>query len=78
MPILMHELKRNDIDVVILNKSPILLKFEVLRHGDFFFIRDKAARIQYQIDTINRHEDFKHLYKIHEAAYRQKWSKSAK
>ena len=72
---LMQELKRNDVDVVILNKSPIMLKYEILRYGKFIYIRDKQAQIKFQIDTINRYEDFKAIYRIHEETSRQRWQK---
>lgn len=70
---LMHELERNDVDVVILNKAPILLKYEVLRYGKFIHIRDMQSRIQFQIDTINQYEDFKALYQVHEEACHPRW-----
>ncbi|MBC8235584.1 nucleotidyltransferase domain-containing protein [bacterium] len=73
---LMQELKRNDVDVVILNKAPIALRYEVLRYGKFIHVRDKQARIQFQIDTINRYEDFKHIYRVHEEAFHRRWNNS--
>jgi len=72
---LMQELKRNDVDVVILNEAPIPLKYEILRYGDFVHIRDKQARIQFQVDTPNQYEDFKQLYRVHEEAFHQRWRK---
>ncbi|MGB9596272.1 MAG: type VII toxin-antitoxin system MntA family adenylyltransferase antitoxin [Candidatus Poribacteria bacterium] len=70
-------LKRNDVDVVILNKAPISLKYEILRYGKFIYVRDKQARIKFQVDTINQYEDYKMLYKIHEEAMRKRWKKLA-
>jgi len=72
---LMQELRRNDVDVVILNEAPILLKYEILRYGDFVHIRDKQARIQFQVDTLNQYEDFKQLYRVHEEAFHKRWRK---
>jgi len=72
---LMQVLARNDVDVVILNKAPIALKYEVLRYGKFIYIRDKQARIKFQIDTINQYEDYKVLYRVHEEAMRKRWKK---
>lgn len=74
---LMQVLKRNDIDVVILNKAPISLKHEILRYGKFIYIRDKQARIKFQIDTINQYEDYKMLYRVHEEVMRNRWKKLA-
>ena len=74
---LMQVLKRDDVDVVILNKTPIALKHQVLRYGKFLYIRDKQARIKFQIDTINQYEDYKVLYRIHEEALRKKLASEA-
>ena len=70
---LMRELKRKDVDVVIVNKAPIALRYQILRYGKFIYIRDKQARIEFQIDTINQYEDFKRLYQVHEEACHQRW-----
>jgi len=72
---LMHTLERNDVDVVILNKAPIMLKYQVLFYGKFVHIRDMEARIQFQVDTINQYDDFKRLYQVHEEAWLQRWKK---
>jgi hypothetical protein len=73
----MRILKRNDVDVVILNDAKILLKHQILRYGKFIYIRDEQARIQFQIDTINQYEDYKVLYGVHEEACRKRWEKLA-
>jgi hypothetical protein len=73
----MQILKRNDVDVVILNNAKILLKHQVLRYGKFIYIRDIQARIQFQIDTINQYDDFKVLDRIHEEISSQRWAKYA-
>ena len=62
---LMQELRRNDVDVVILNKAPIALRYQVLRYGKFIYIRDEQARIQFQIDTINRYRKPRESSRIH-------------
>ena len=71
---LMQELKRNDVDVIMLDEAPVLLKYQVLRYGKFVYIRDKQARIQFQVDTLNQYDDFRELYRVHEEAYRRRWS----
>lgn len=71
---LMQLLKRNDVDVVILNEAPIALRYQVLRYGKFIHVWDKQARIQFQIDTINRYEDFKRIYQVHEKALHHRWT----
>ena len=72
---LMQELKRNDVDVIMLDEAPIVLKYQVLRYGEFIHIRDKQARIQFQVDTLNQYDDFKELYRVHEEASHRRWSK---
>jgi predicted nucleotidyltransferase len=70
---LMGELRRNDVDVVILNKAPILLKYQILRYGRFIHIRDRQSRIQFQIDTINQYEDFRRIHRVHEEVWHRRW-----
>ena len=72
---LMQELRRNDVDVIMLDEAPILLKHQILRYGKFIHIRDMQARIKFQVDTLNQYEDFKALSRVHEEASRQRWSK---
>lgn len=74
---LMQVLKRNDVDVVILNKAPIALKHQILRYGKFIYIKDKQARIKFQVDTINQYEDYKVLFRVHEKAMHKRWEKLA-
>jgi hypothetical protein len=70
---LMQCLHTNLVDLVVLNNAPILLKFQVLYHGQLMFCRDKAARIAFQVDTINRYQDFKHLRIPHHKAFTEKY-----
>jgi len=70
---LMQVLRRNDIDVVMLNNAPIILRYQILRCGNFICVRDEQVRTQFQIDTINRYEDFKRMYAVHESACRRRW-----
>ncbi len=72
---LMQKLKRNDVDVIMLDEAPILLRYQVLRYGNFIYIRDKQARIQFQVDTLNQYDDFKELYRVHEEASHRRWNK---
>ena len=72
---LMQELKRNDVDVIMLDEAPILLKYQILRYGKFICIRDMQARIKFQVDMLNQYEDFKQLNRVHGEASRRRWSK---
>jgi len=58
-------LKMNNVDLVILNEASPLLKHRVLYSGKLIYCRNERKRIQFQIDTINKYNDFKQLRKIH-------------
>ena len=58
-------LKTNNIDLVILNKANTLLKHRVLYHGILIYSKNERERINFQIDTINKYNDFKQLIKPH-------------
>jgi len=58
-------LKTNNIDLVILNKANTLLKHRVLHHGILIYSKNERERINFQIDTINKYNDFKQLIKPH-------------
>lgn len=62
---LMKLLKTNKVDLVILNNSSPLLKHRVLYFGKIIYLHDKQKHIRFQIDTINRYNDFKYLSKPH-------------
>lgn len=49
----------NRIDVIILNSAPILLKFQVLRHGKLFFCRSHEHWIEFYLKTFNEYHDFR-------------------
>ena len=58
-------LKTNDIDLVILNEANTLLKHRVLHHGKLIYSKNEKKRINFQIDTINKYNNFKQLIKPH-------------
>ena len=62
---LSKQLKTNKIDLVILNEATTLLKHRVLYYGKLIYSKNERKRIDFQIDTINRYNDFKHLMKTH-------------
>lgn len=67
---LMHELKRNDVDVVVLNGAPPLLYHRVLRDGVRILSRDLQATTTREGQALSRYCDFlPQLAKI-EAAHR--------
>lgn len=64
---LMQLLKRNEIDVVVLNESTPLLKYEVVRHGVSIYEVDRAQRISFQANTFSRYFDLLPFLKVSHA-----------
>ena len=62
---LMKLLKTNSIDLVILNEAPSLLKHRVLYTGKLIYSKNEGKRIRFQMETINKYNDFKYLTKSH-------------
>lgn len=62
---LMKLLKTNKVDLVILNEAPTLLKHRILYFGKLIYSNNEKRRIQFQIETINKYNDFKYLLKPH-------------
>jgi predicted nucleotidyltransferase len=62
---LMDELRRfadREVDVVILNTAPPVLKDQVLRHGRRIFERDRQARVEFEVRTGQEYADLKPMY----------------
>jgi len=60
---LIKVLKTNNVDLVILNESNCLLGHRVLYFGNLIYCKNEKKRIQFQINTINKYNDFKQLRK---------------
>jgi predicted nucleotidyltransferase len=59
------ELRRSDVDVVILNEAPPLLAHRVLSLGKLIFERSASARIRFQVMTANRYADMVPAYETY-------------
>ncbi|NPV53845.1 MAG: nucleotidyltransferase domain-containing protein [Firmicutes bacterium] len=57
-------LHRNDIDIVVLNRAPVLLRHRVLRDGKLILCRNEGARINFTIETGRRFWDTAHLRRL--------------
>ena len=57
------EILHEEIDVVILDTAPPLLKFEVLK-GILLFQRDERIRIEFEVKTRNEYYDTKYLRRV--------------
>jgi hypothetical protein len=61
---LMALLRRDDVDLVILNQAPLLLRHRVLRDGRLLFARDDRERIRFAAETYRRYLDCRHMYDV--------------
>jgi len=61
-------LRRNDVDIVILNDAPLALAYRVLRDGQLLCCRNEDVRIQYAAATVGRYLDFKPFIERHHQA----------
>lgn len=55
--VLSQACRTDDVDLVILNEAPPLLAFEVLRNGVLIYCSDDDARVEFQVRTLQAHED---------------------
>ena len=54
-------LRRNDIDLVIMNHATPLFAYEVVRRGKIVFCRNMRFRIEFEIQTFKKYVDTKKL-----------------
>ena len=50
-------LKRNDVDLILLNEAPPLLAHRVIKNGKLILERSPSARVAFQVRTVNRYLD---------------------
>ena len=58
---LRKSLGRDDIDVVILNNAPLLLRYAVIKEGVLAYEKDTDRRIEFEVRTMLEHFDFSHI-----------------
>ncbi|MCR4407936.1 MAG: nucleotidyltransferase domain-containing protein [Anaerolineae bacterium] len=46
------------VDLVILNRAPIELRYNVVAEGQLLYQRDIASRVEFEADTLSRYADF--------------------
>ncbi len=61
---LMGLLHRDDVDLVILNRAPLLLRHRVLRDGNLVFAADDQERARFAADTLQRYLDHRYMYDV--------------
>jgi predicted nucleotidyltransferase len=58
---LMQLLKTSRVDLVFIDRAPVLLKHRIVCSGLLLFTRNEKKRIALQVDTINKYNDMRHL-----------------
>lgn len=61
-----HQLGRNDVEVLVLNHSPLALTYRVLRDGVLLYCRDEPRRVAFTAQTVSMYLDFKPILERHE------------
>lgn len=59
---LMGALRRDDLDLVILNEAPPFLAFHAIRPGKVIFSRDELARTRFEARTMSLYFDRLHYF----------------
>ncbi len=63
---------RDDIDLVILNEAPLVLKYHILKDGKPLFIRDEELHTSVIQKTISEYLDFKPILNYHYQALQRR------
>ena len=63
---------RDDIDLVILNEAPLVLKYNILKDGKPLFIRDEELHVNLIQKTISEYLDFKPILNVHYQALQRR------
>lgn len=58
-------LRRNDVEVVVLNEAPPLLAHRVLSKGRLVLERSRSARVRFQVRTAGRYLDLIPMFETH-------------
>lgn len=58
----LRQFSDRDMDVVVLNKAPIILRWQVLAHGRLLYQGDRNTRAGFEVQTGKEYEDLKPMY----------------
>jgi len=72
---LAKRLDSDSIDVVILNKSSLLIKLRVIRNGQVLFSRDEKSRISFETKAVMDYLDFKKFDELQNQALSRRLSR---
>lgn len=62
-------LHRDDVDVVVLNRAPVALKYQVVRDGILLYCTSRNAADGFRVMTQNAYFDFRPLLEYHRRAF---------
>ncbi|MQY66326.1 MAG: nucleotidyltransferase domain-containing protein [Clostridia bacterium] len=51
-------LNTSQVDLVILNKAPVELQYNVISSGKIIFAKDKYTKVEFEADTLSRYFDY--------------------
>jgi hypothetical protein len=54
----LSEILENDVDLIILNTSSPLLKYQVIKHGKIIYSQNEEARIIFEVKAQREYLDF--------------------
>jgi predicted nucleotidyltransferase len=69
---LMRLLATNEVDVLILNQSPLVMRYQVIRKGALIYYRQRQEAINFRVETLNLYFDFKPILDHHRQVFFQK------
>lgn len=65
-------LKRDDIDLVILNSSSSVLKYQVIKHGKAVFMESEDIRVDFEVGVLKEYMDMEYFRRT-QMKYINKW-----
>jgi len=54
----LSKISGNDVDLIILNRAPPLLRHQVIKHGKLVYCRDEKSRIEFEARAEDEYLDF--------------------
>jgi predicted nucleotidyltransferase len=71
---LMLVFRRSDVDVVVLNGAPPLLKQRATARGRLLFCRDPAARVRFEVSALREYLDTARLRELEDRALLERYA----
>jgi len=56
--------KTNELDAIVLNDAPPLLKFQVIYYGQVIFSRSEEKRLAFHVKAFNEYQDFRPMLAV--------------